>query len=37
MLRDRRALSGEASDGFAGAIAQALDELGSEWGVDLSG
>jgi hypothetical protein len=35
MLRARRALSGEAADGFASAIAQALDELGSEWGTDL--
>lgn len=35
LLRDRRALSGEASDGIAGAIAQALDELGSELGADL--
>lgn len=35
LLRDQRALSGEAADGIAGAIAQALDELGSELGVDL--
>lgn len=35
LLRDRRALTGEASDGIAGAIAQALDELGSEMGVCL--
>lgn len=35
LLRDRRALSGESSEGIAGAIAQALDELGSEWGLDL--
>ena len=35
MLRARRALSGEAADGFASAIAQALDELGSELGTDL--
>jgi len=35
LLRDQRALSGEAADGIAGAIAQALDELGTEWGVDL--
>src|SRR5512139_2880973 len=27
LMRDRRALSGEAADGFARAIAQALDEL----------
>jgi hypothetical protein len=30
LLRDRRALSGEAADGISGAIAQALDELHSE-------
>jgi hypothetical protein len=34
LLRDRRAISGEAADGISGAIAQALDELGTEWGVD---
>ena len=36
MLRDRRALSGEAADGISGAIAQAMDELGTEMGVDLT-
>jgi hypothetical protein len=35
LLRDQRALSGQASDGIAGAIAQALDELGTELGVQL--
>lgn len=35
LLRDRRAISGEAADGIAGAIAQALDELGTELGVEL--
>jgi hypothetical protein len=35
LLRDKRALSGEAADGIAGAIAQALDELSTEWGVEL--
>ena len=35
LLRDKRALSGEAADGFAGAIGQALDELSTEWGIDL--
>lgn len=35
LLRDQRALSGQAADGIAGAIAQALDELGSEWGLEL--
>jgi len=31
LLRDRRALSGEAADGIAGALAQAIDELSTEW------
>ena len=35
LLRDKRALSGEAADGIAGAIAQALDELSTELGVEL--
>jgi len=35
LLRDQRALSGQAADGITGAIAQALDELSSEWGVTL--
>jgi len=35
LLRSNRALSGEAADGISGAIAQALDELGNEWGVEL--
>lgn len=35
MLRDKRALSGEAADGIAGAIAQALDELSTELGTKL--
>jgi hypothetical protein len=35
LLRDRRALSGQAVDGLVGAIAQTLDELSTEWGVDL--
>jgi hypothetical protein len=35
LLRDQRALSGAAADGIAGAIAQALDELGNELGADL--
>jgi hypothetical protein len=35
LLRTRRALSGDAADGIAGAIAQALDELANEWGVEL--
>lgn len=35
LLRDERALSGEASDGIAGAIAQALDELSTILGTPL--
>ena len=35
LLRDQRALSGQAADGIAGAIAQALDELSSELGTPL--
>jgi hypothetical protein len=35
LMRDHRALSGEAADGIAGAIAQALDELSTELGTDL--
>jgi hypothetical protein len=35
LMRDRRALLGDTADGFAGAIAQALDELSTEWGVRL--
>ena len=35
LLRDRRALDGEAADGIAGAIAQALDELSTELGTEL--
>jgi len=35
LLRDKRALSGDAADGISGAIAQALDELSTELGTDL--
>ena len=35
LLRDQRALSGQAADGLAGAIGQALDELSNELGVEL--
>lgn len=35
LLRDERALSGEAADGIAGAIGQALDELSAELGLEL--
>ena len=36
LLRDRRALSGDAADGISGAIAQALEELHNELGTDLT-
>jgi hypothetical protein len=36
LLRDRRALSGDAADGISGAIAQALEELSTELGTDLT-
>jgi hypothetical protein len=36
LLRDRRALSDEPSDALSAAIAQALDELSSELGTDLT-
>lgn len=35
LLRDKRALSGRAADGIAGAIAQALDELSTELRTEL--
>lgn len=35
MLRDRRALSGDAATGVVDAIAAALDELSTLWGVEL--
>lgn len=35
LLRDERALSGEAADGISGAIGHALDELATEWGLEL--
>lgn len=35
LLKTQRAISGEAADGIAGAIAQALDELSIEWGATL--
>ncbi len=35
LLRSNRALSGDAADGIAGAIAQALDEIGTELGIEL--
>ena len=36
LLRDRRALSGDAADGISGAIAQALAELETELGTELT-
>lgn len=35
LLRDQRALSGDAADGLVGALATALDELSTQWGIDL--
>ena len=35
LLRDKRALSGDAADGIAAAMAQVLDELWNEWGIEL--
>ena len=35
LLRDERALTGQAADGMAGAIGQALDELSVELGLEL--
>jgi hypothetical protein len=35
LMRDQRALSGEAADGISGAIGQALDELSTHLGVEL--
>lgn len=35
LLRDQRALSGESADGLAGALGVALDEIGTQWGLDL--
>ena len=35
LLRDQRSLSGESADGLAGAIGAALDELGTEMGIEL--
>ncbi|MCI0580864.1 MAG: zf-C3Hc3H domain-containing protein [Chloroflexi bacterium] len=35
LLRAKRAISGLAADGIAGAIAQALNELSNEWNIEL--
>jgi hypothetical protein len=35
LVRAQRALSGEAADGLADAIAKALDELSTELGIEL--
>lgn len=35
LVRTQRAITGESGDGIAGAIAQALDEIGTELGIEL--
>ena len=35
LLRAQRELSGETAEGMAGAISEALDGLGDEWGIEL--
>ena len=35
LLRDRRAISGDAADTLLGAIGEALDQLNTLWGTDL--
>ena len=35
LLRDQRALSGKSADGISAAIAQAISELSTEWGVEI--
>ena len=35
LLRDKRALSGDSADGLLDAIGKALDEIGTELGIDL--
>lgn len=35
LLRDKRALSGTAADGLMDAIGAALDELSTEWGIEI--
>lgn len=35
LLRDKRAISGEAADGISAAMATVLDELGTQWGIEL--
>jgi hypothetical protein len=35
LLRDRRAIAGDAAQGISGAIAQALDELSTELGLEF--
>ena len=37
LFRDKKAVSGEAADGLAGAIADAADELSILFGIDLRG
>jgi hypothetical protein len=36
LLRDRRALGGDAANGLSGALAQAWEELSTELGTDLT-
>ncbi|PWH15544.1 MAG: hypothetical protein DDG58_10955 [Ardenticatenia bacterium] len=35
LLRDARALSGDAADGLLDAVGKALDEIATQWGVEL--
>jgi hypothetical protein len=35
LLRDKRALSGQSADGLLDALGKALDELGTELGIQL--
>lgn len=35
LLRDKRALSGESADSILQALSQAIDEIGTELGIDL--
>ena len=37
LLRDQRALSGESADSLLEALSQAVDEIGTELGIDLGG
>ena len=35
LLRDARALSGDAADGLLDAVGKALDEIATQWGLEL--